>query len=215
MLKLYYGNICSLQDEQVLECVFKSVNEQRRKKVLRCKQEKDKYRSLLAGYLLRIALEDAEMDYDNISVSILGNGKPVILESPHIQFSLSHAGDYAVCVISDRPVGVDIETKTRFCCHKKQEEQLAAIVRKIATKQEQELFCATKEEEKIEYFLQLWTRKESYSKADGRGLAIGLHQVDTNTEAFYTKWLDEDVMLSIYVENSCFSDLQIKKIKDF
>ena len=96
MLKLYYANIGLLNDEQVFQSVLEKVNVQRREKVLRCKQKKDQIRSLLAGYLLRIALEKEGMDYEKTSISILENGKPVISGNLDLHFSLSHAGDYAV-----------------------------------------------------------------------------------------------------------------------
>ncbi len=37
------------------------------------------------------------------------SGKPYLQDAPHLQFSLSHSGAYAVCLCSDVPVGVDIE----------------------------------------------------------------------------------------------------------
>jgi len=32
-----------------------------------------------------------------------------LIGSPHIHFNISHAGHYVACVISDEPVGIDIE----------------------------------------------------------------------------------------------------------
>ena len=68
-------------------------------------------------------------------------------------------------------------------------------------------------EEKDELFLQFWTRKECYSKADGRGLGIGLNQIKTDWDGFYSKWLDDETFLSMYVEDGDYQDLQIEEIK--
>lgn len=212
MLKLYYANIGLLNDEQVFQSVLEKVNVQRREKVLRCKQKKDQIRSLLAGYLLRIALEKEGMDYEKTSISILENGKPVISGNLDLHFSLSHAGDYAVCVISNYRIGVDIETRTKSIFLESNEEQLQAVAKKILSFKEWKQFEVEKKENKIELFLQFWTRKESYSKADGRGLGLGIDKVETDSEKFFSKWIDEDTMLSIYVEDEKISDLQTEEI---
>lgn len=210
MLKVYYANICLLKEKAVFHTIFEKVNIQRREKVLRCKNETDKLRSLMSGYLLRVALEREGMAYEDMLFSVEKNGKPVIDTKPSVHFSLSHAGDYAVCVISDQNVGVDIETKIKSFFS--QEERLKSIAQKILTKEESEQFAHAAKEVKVELFLQFWTRKESYSKADGRGLGIGLEQVFTQTKEFYSQWLDKDTYLSIYAADAKFEDLQIKEI---
>ena len=212
MLKLYYANISLLDDEQVFQAVLEKVNIQRREKVLRCKHKQDQMRSLLAGYLLRLALEKEGIDYSDTTISILESGKPVIVDNSNLFFSLSHAGDYAACLISNHNIGVDIETKTKSLFMDGKEEKLQAVVEKILTPKERIEFSAKNQEEKVEYFLRTWTRKECYSKADGRGLSIGLEQIETESESFFSKWLDESTMISVFVENNNFSDLQIEEI---
>ena len=44
-----------------------------------------------------------------LAISIADGGKPYLVSEPGIHFSLSHSGDWAVCALSDHPVGVDIE----------------------------------------------------------------------------------------------------------
>ncbi len=39
----------------------------------------------------------------------LSGGKPVFADLPERQFSLSHSGGLALCALSDRPVGADLE----------------------------------------------------------------------------------------------------------
>ena len=213
MLKIYYANISLLDDEQVFQKVFEKVNIQRRVKVLQCKHKKEQMRSLMAGYLLRVALEKEGAEYDNTTISILENGKPVISGNTDLYFSLSHAGEYAACIISDHVVGVDIETKAKSLFQEGKEGRLTAVTQKIMTKREREQFRNVENEKSIELFLKVWTRKESYSKADGRGIGLGLDQVETETEQFFSKWLDDDSMISIYIKDKNFSDLQTEEIK--
>lgn len=209
MLKLYYANINQIDGEK-FHILFEKVNMQRREKILRCKNEKDKHRSLLAGYLLRIALEQENVEYDKVCFSVAENGKPVIQNFPTMCYSLSHAGDYAVCAVSDRSVGVDIETKSKMLFEK--EEKLEAVAKKILSEDEYATFVECPNENRAEMFLQYWTRKEAYSKADGRGLGIGLNLVQTEDKMYFSKWLEEETYLSVYVEDEDYTDLQIEKI---
>ena len=52
---------------------------------------------------------DASYDYD---IEYVANGKPVYRNSD-IHFNLSHAGNYVVCAVSDKAVGVDIERQRK------------------------------------------------------------------------------------------------------
>ena len=212
MLKLYYANIGLLEDEQVFQHVLEKVSIQRREKVLRCMHKKDKKRSLLAGYLLRIALEREGIVYEDLSFSQSDNGKPVILELPQIMISLTHAGSYAACVISSHAVGVDIETKEKTLFDKEKECQLISVAKKVLTQEEWQMFECADKTAQTELFLHFWTRKESYSKADGRGLGLKLNEIDTNQDAFYSKWLDETALLSMYTEIGTFANLQIEEL---
>ena len=210
MLKLYYANIKQLNNENAFRALYEKVNIQRREKVLRCNNEKDKYRSLLAGYLLREALEQEGICYETVTFEVEKNGKSVIKDISSCHFSLSHAGNYAVCLISDRRIGVDIETASKRIFH--QDKQLKNIANKVLSKDEYESFLDCPKEKITEQFLRYWTRKECYSKADGRGLSIGMNQVFTDTDQYYSRWLDEDTYLSIYVEDGIFTDLQMKEL---
>lgn len=88
-------------------------------------------------------------------------GKPMLIEMNPIYFNLSHAGDYAVCVVADVPVGIDIEGK-----HQMNEK----VMRKCFS--EKEKFWVNEIlEEKQERFFRLWTAKEAVSKATGKGLS--------------------------------------------
>lgn len=61
-----------------------------------------------AHRLLSYALSQA--GYDPLTLTLLrtSEGKPYLAECP-IHLSLSHSGPFAVCALSDQPVGIDIE----------------------------------------------------------------------------------------------------------
>ena len=114
MLKLYYADTRLIKDQQMFDVIFEKMHMQRREKILRCKNEEDKKCSLLVGYLLRIALEEAGYSYDELEFSQTEKGKPTLISAPEIFFSLSHSGTMAACVLADRQIGVDIENKCRL-----------------------------------------------------------------------------------------------------
>ena len=98
MLKLYYGHIRMVKDQRVFDTWFKKMDSKRKEKILNCKQEADKQRSLLAGVLFNYGLENNR-------------------NAEQVFYSISHSGDYVICVLANRRVGVDIENSFRplFC----------------------------------------------------------------------------------------------------
>ena len=111
MLKLYYGHIQLVKDPLVFEKWFNQMNSERKEKVLRCRNEVDKQRSLLAGILLQYGLKQDRF-------------------AKQVFYSISHSGNYVICVLSDRRVGIDIENKFRsaFILRKKSSGKLGLYI---------------------------------------------------------------------------------------
>ena len=87
-------------------------------------------------------------------------GKPYLKEQK-VHFNVSHSGEYLAVAVSEKPVGVDIqETKSIK----------DGMYRKVVQTQEQVLIG----EERQRDFLRLWTLKESFVKAEGKGLRISM-----------------------------------------
>ena len=89
------------------------------------------------------------------------NGKPFLPEYPGFHFSLAHSGAWAVCAVSEYPLGVDIE-------------QVRELRRGIAERFFSPEECALLEGGGDAAFFALWTLKEAAVKASGEGLARGL-----------------------------------------
>lgn len=85
------------------------------------------------------------------------NGKPYFVNLP-IEFSISHTEGMWMCIMSDKPCGIDVQV------HKKIDAE------KIA-----ERFYKPNEVEFVRVFqeagfFQIWTRREAYGKMTGNGL---------------------------------------------
>lgn len=149
MVSVYIADVSGLN----IDSAISRVTEYRRSKALRLPTDEKKRQSLGAELLLYGAINGGEA----FEYQIGENGKPFLDGSQ--SFSLSHCGDYAVCAVSDSPIGVDIERKR---------EGSASLARRFFTDSE----CRLIEEspDRDDKFCELWVIKESYIKALGTGL---------------------------------------------
>lgn len=195
MLKIYYGHIQLVKDQRVFDKWFEKMNSQRKEKILRCQNDVDKQRSLLAGILLNFGLEKDRF-------------------AKQVFYSISHSGNYVICVLSNRRVGIDIENKFRSVFSESKEEQLDKIAKKCLTMGEEIRFHSCDDEEKVDLLMKFWTRKESYSKAIGKGLAMDFSQIDTEEmdKLYWSDWLEEGYYCSLYVEDGVFEDMKLQEI---
>lgn len=100
----------------------------------------------LARRLLAAALE-RELGLSELpEIAREAGGKPCFLRRPDICFNLSHSHGAAVCVIHDKPVGIDVE-------------KLRPAPRRLA------------EGRSDEAFFRLWTAREATVKRQGLGIA--------------------------------------------
>ena len=215
MLKYYCANIGLLEDEAVFEKWFEKMNMQRKEKILRCKKDADKKRSLMAGILLKYALEKEGLCYETLEFSNTSDGKPVLVSDPEIHFSISHSNEYVGCLIGDSEIGLDIEYKYKSLFAEGKEYRLEHMAKKSLAPTEWERFSECTKQEKERLYLEYWTKKESYSKAIGKGLRMDFSQIDTETnpKEYWSVWTTDDYCVSIYKKDGCFEELLIEKLK--
>ncbi len=127
----------------------------RRQKAAAIRHPHARARSVAAGLLVKTLLGPKA---DRLTLD--ANGKP---SAPGVYFNLSHSGAWAVCALSDGPVGVDVEQV------KPHSEDLMAQV------------CTPAELKRLhtpEHFCRLWTAKESFLKYLGAGLTLSPRRVE-------------------------------------
>ncbi len=135
----------------------------RREKAARYRSVADQKRCLCAGVALDEALKTVGLREQTAVVGQNEHGKPYLTEYPQYHFSLSHSGDYAVCVLTDAPVGVDIEQIRAFDWERAAKRAFSEAQRKwLAT---------VPEKERTGAFFGLWTEAESRLKQSGAGLS--------------------------------------------
>ncbi len=92
-----------------------------------------------------------------------------------LQFNVSHSRDLALYAVTfDQEVGIDIEWMDP-------ELEIRPLVSRFFTPREQQAFVELPPDQQLTAFYRLWTRKEAYLKAQGRGLA-GLSQTMSESD---------------------------------
>ena len=113
-----------------------------------------------------------QVSEQNLVLDYLEYQKPYFRHYPEIYFNLSHCTGLAVCLLSGRECGVDAESVR---------EMRPAVVRRVFSPEEQQLLSESAEPDKL--FTKIWTLKESYVKAIGRGIGFPMQEVSFSFEA--------------------------------
>ena len=145
------------------EAALPLLSAQRREQALRFRHEQGR-KTCAAAYLL--LCEGLRKEYgitEPPTFEYGEHGKPQLVGLPHIHFNLSHCREAAICVLSDRPVGVDIESIREY------KESLARY-----TMNDDELQHILHAERPDVEFIRLWTMKEAVLKLSGSGITDDL-----------------------------------------
>ncbi|GJJ04297.1 4'-phosphopantetheinyl transferase [Duganella rhizosphaerae] len=130
--------------------------------------ERDRHLYLAAHALLRLTLARyAALSPELIRFSQGLHGKPYAELPPpcaDLTFNLSHTAGLVGCVIArGGDCGIDIERPRPM-------EDLAAIARPLFSPEELTRLSQGSASERLAYFFDIWTLKEAYAKATGRGI---------------------------------------------
>ncbi len=137
----------------------------RRNKADRCKLEKDKLRSVACGFLINKGLsENYGLCEKNMKYILNAHSKPYFRDYPDIFFNVSHSGDLCIACFSDNEIGCDVQ---------KMDKADLSLARRFFS--EDELAYIENSDDKNSAFYRIWTLKESFIKAVGKGLSIPLN----------------------------------------
>lgn len=177
------------------------LSKERYERFCRLQCENDKLLCLAAGLLL-----SKTFGKENVKkIRLNQHGKPYIENESY--FNLAHSGNYVVLAVDSKPVGVDIEQHrernfeaiARISFHEKEREQLK------------------RSQDKQQTFYELWTLKESYMKAVGRGFnlpptsfyfdlsgGIALHADEQERRSFYIHRGIAGYTVALCTQTGCF-----------
>jgi len=190
-LKIYTVRIAKIEKDIFDELLlYVSIDEQKR--IGRFRRYQDALRGLIAKILLRYIIVSLLGEYNsNIRIDKNEYGKPFLAGENDFHFNLSHSGDWVVCVVDNMPVGIDVE---------KIHDVDLNLSERFFSQEEHKYLLTMDINKRRENFFKFWTLKESYIKADGRGLSIPLNSFSFSFE-------DEDIKFKTI---NCYADFYFK-----
>lgn len=120
-------------------------------------------------------------------------GKPFLKDS-ELYFNVSHSGEYLAVAVSKRPVGVDIQ---------KEKDIREVMYRRIVQPKEQTLIGKERQKD----FLRLWTLKESFVKAEGKGLRIPMkdYYFEKENGCYFVNYSGQRALWTFKIEEELIS----------
>ena len=162
------------------EAALPLLSDQRREQALKFKYELGRKTCAMAYLLL---CEGLRQEYGITERPVFDygeHGKPIIVGHPDIHFNVSHCREGVICVVSDRPVGVDIESIREY---------KESLVRYTMND------CEVQQIEQAEHpeveFIRLWSMKEAVLKLSGKGIVDNMKGVLTGHEQIETVYNEE------------------------
>lgn len=143
--------------------------------------------SLCGELISRIKLaEYLGIDMSMVAIQRDEYGKPHCVNTDALYFNVAHSGNLVAAAFDNNVIGVDIENMRNTDI---------AIADRFFSKKEAAALRAKPECDQRDFFFKLWTLKESFIKAQGRGLSIPLDSfefdVDNSGNVHFTNLSDE------------------------
>lgn len=122
-------------------------------------------RSLLGYAMLCYYYERAQLKMP-MQIHFGPQGKPHVTSVPQLHFSISHSYNYVVAAFGSAPLGIDVERIGN--------KTFEPIAKRFFAPSEYDYLLSLPKAHRRSAFYQLWTLKEAYIKALGRGMQIPL-----------------------------------------
>ncbi|MBO1685685.1 MULTISPECIES: 4'-phosphopantetheinyl transferase family protein [Clostridium] len=175
-METYAIKILDINDEQLNELSL-IIDLEKRIKIKKFINKKDKIRTIIGEILIRtIIIKELSIGNERIKFRKNLYDKPYLKDHTEFNFNISHSGDYVVCVIDSKPVGIDIE-EIKHIDYKE-------ISKCFFTVREFDYIINQNLNIQLSKFYTIWTLKESYIKCCGQGLSISLNSFSLDIDRY-------------------------------
>lgn len=183
MIEVCCLNIKENLESNKLEELAKYLSNEKYERIKKFYKLEDYKRTLFADILARYMISKTiKKEFTEIIFDYNKYGKPFLRGEPNVHYNMSHSGDWVVAVIHSSPIGIDIEEIIPIDLR---------IGKRFFTDKEYEYIMNKNPMNRLEHFYEIWTLKESYIKAVGRGLSIPLNSfnicINDNTISIETE----------------------------
>jgi len=170
------------------EQLYNFLSNDEKQRADRLKVELKKKQFIIARSVLRKIISNSiNKPHDEIVFYYTEKDKPIIkdrVNDKRVEFNVSHSEQYILIAITlDNSVGVDVEkinAKIDF-------ESLSA---RFFSNKENKFLRNLEESKKLGAFYNIWTRKEAFIKATGKGMAYGLDNFSVCSDSEITSKID-------------------------
>ena len=137
------------------------LNPEEKARSLKFHFEKDRHSYVISHKALRILLgKYLDCSPSALRFNLEANGKPFLADNPNINFNMSHSREWTLIAIAGSAIGTDVE-------YVKQNFNYKPLLSEIFNTSE---ISYITENESLNRFFKLWTRKEALVKITGKGL---------------------------------------------
>jgi 4'-phosphopantetheinyl transferase len=181
MIDLWYLNTKSICDED-MKILLKFLPQEMINEIIRFRNHEDRRLKLFGKLMVRKYFEVQNLEFKWFEWQVSPDGKPYYNGSK--KFSISHSGDFVAVAFSDREIGTDIERITNF--------DITTVLSYLHPDEVEYIESASNSGD---LFFKIWTRKEAYLKAIGKGIIDGLNNENclqdqlTHKEKWYLRSL--------------------------
>ncbi|MBC2581856.1 4'-phosphopantetheinyl transferase superfamily protein [Clostridium sp. DJ247] len=175
-MKIYVVRILDISEKN-LDKLCLLIDSEKKCKIEKFKNKKDKVRTLIGEILIRTIIAE-ELGIRNKHITFKKNkyGKPYLKGLQKFNFNISHSGDFVVGAIDEKPIGIDIEEVKCI--------EYEDIAKSFFTISELDYIVKNDLDIRLSKFYEIWTLKESYIKCCGQGLTIPLKSFSIDIDKF-------------------------------
>lgn len=175
-MRIYAVEISDIS-EQNLDKLCLLIDLEKKHRIEKFINNKDKIRTTIGEILIRIIIVD-ELGIESKNINFKKNkyGKPYLKDHQEFNFNISHSGDFVICAIDDKPIGIDIE--------KIKQIEYKEIAKNYFTVSEFQYIISQDSENNLSKFYEIWTLKESYIKCCGLGLSMPMDSFSIDIDAY-------------------------------
>jgi 4'-phosphopantetheinyl transferase len=175
-MEIFALNIDDDIPDEEFHSMMERVSRERKTKILKFRRKADAKRALYSELLIRRLIgERLPLSEEEIRFETNQFGKPLLKQAEaNFHFNISHSGSWVVCVLDSMPVGIDVEEIKPIDFD---------LAKRFFSQDEVSELHLTPKESKLSKFYSLWTLKESYIKAIGKGLSIPLDSFSILTDS--------------------------------
>ncbi len=186
-------NIIQNRLDEYISCFMNYIPKEKQLKLMRIKRREIILHSVCGQILLDYCLRTYfDKRYEDVEFGYGKWGKPYIKNMNNFFYNISHSGDWVVCAVGHKELGIDIE-------------KIKDVKENISSKyfSEKEEYYLKNCYDRSDYIFRIWVLKEAYVKYLGKGLLFPLKNISFS--------VPEESMLDSVMYNINFKEYLIDK----